>query len=194
MLLWSVTSSRELTPLKISFHMRNKLENLSSVTLQCRHCPKLKKALKPFWFSNKLSVASDLAASLADWVTILSWPVTRSRPPASDLVIKRVTRSRSRAQDFQVPLEAHLAWHRKWPAKAAQKLRGHRKTFKAFVFQILFRLVCTEQSARHEGSCQWFLHPCNSYWLKFNLCWISEFFAAENNLKFLSMLSMHYLM
>ena len=85
--------------------------------------------------------ALSLSRYLADWVTFrgLSWPNTQSRPPAPDLVIKRV--ALSRAQIFQFPQEAH----RKHPAKAASKLRGHKKKSKCLRFK-----SCTDLFSQHN--------------------------------------------
>ena len=127
-----------------------------------------------------LSLSQGPSPSLADWVTFLSWPVTRSRPLAPDLVIKRV--ALSRAQVFQVQQEA--AWRsiesgqRKWSLSCVAT-----KFTKIFVVQILYRPVCTAQYARHEGSSRCFPYRCNRYFLNWNstCAKLPKNFAAAKN-------------
>ena len=66
-----------------------------------------------------------------------------------------------RAQVFQV--------QSKVASKRGQQVVWQPKNYiKIFTVQILYRFVCTVQSALDYGSCRCLLHPCNSYFLNWN--------------------------
>ena len=113
--------------------------------------------------------ALSLSRGLAEWVTSLSWPVGHYYDSCTRLGNLNSGSGQRVFKFSRRPIESR---QRKQPVSCL----ATKKNIEIFLVQVLYRLVCTAQSAHHEGCCRGFLHlciniVCNSFFFnwKFNL-------------------------